>query len=281
MYDDIGCEISTLAVFLMNELNTNETKQQLDIEFVKKLRELDLMFIQLFPGRDIEVKHFVRYGYFPEHRQDDWEGKTSFEHYSQMVQRVCGFELLPYPRTVEVLASQKTQDFGLYLLWMRNNGNFITWTDYNAEYTEPAFLSLWILCGGNMLFGNWFIPKGGGEDETAELMDFDQEANDFENADGTNSQPAFAQLIRDQKYLGYWSSKQPKPPSIVYDKVKEAVDYRNTYPRWLFLKDFPSSQFENTTRRQEDHPFVLDAKDPILPKYRPMEQHTETTCIII
>jgi hypothetical protein len=64
-------------------------------------------------------------------------------------------------------------------------------------------MSLWLLTGGNVLFGDWGRPKGS-EMEKA-LPDFEDIAPEFESDQrgSTNNQHAFVQLVRDGHYLGY------------------------------------------------------------------------------
>jgi hypothetical protein len=52
-----------------------------------------------------------------------------------------------------------TQDFALMLHCQDDYRMFLSWTDYNAYYVEPCLMSLWLLAGGNVLFGDWWRPQ--------------------------------------------------------------------------------------------------------------------------
>ena len=72
---------------------------------------------------------------------------------------------------------------------------------------------------------------------------------------------------------GIWKNGEPNedPPDLIYDKIKAAWDYRLLYPRWLFLRDFPASQFESPIRGRGKHrSYSLYARDKIVPRFRPI-----------
>ena len=69
------------------------------------------------------------------------------------------------------------------------------------------------------------------------------------------------------KKLGYWSSSDERPPQLVYDNVRLAINYQLLYPRWLFLWDFPPSQLQNLARRAGPA-FVKSAQDFVVPRAR-------------
>lgn len=80
--------------------------------------------------------------------------------------------------------------------------------------------------------------------------------------DWYNSQPSYAQLMRDGHYLGFWSDETPIP-DLVIQRIQKA---------WLFLRDFPKYQFEDLSRMEnrwnfERFPFAAYARDTIVPKY--------------
>ena len=129
-------------------------------------------------------------------------------------------------------------------------------------------MTLWLLTGGNLLFGDWGRPKQSAEQKVSEsaLEKLASECESGEPGD-TNNQLAFAQLIRDGHYLGYWSSKDEVLPKEAMTKVGKAIDYKHLYPRWLFLRDFPPSQFDNLERRGGRPAFSKSAKDFIEPKF--------------
>jgi hypothetical protein len=200
------------------------------------------------------------------------------------------FQLMPYPKTVEMLQTLHTQDFALYLHCQDDFDKYLSWTDYNARYLEPCLMTLWLLTGGNLLFGDWGRPTQSAERKVSET-DLEQLASDCEEEEpgSTNNEPAFAELIRSGHYLGYWSAKDEALPDIVMKKIVKAIDYRQVYPRWLFLRDFPPSQFDNLDRRGGDHhgtrpAFSASAKDLVEPKFpRSGENEMMSTpnCIIL
>jgi hypothetical protein len=164
-----------------------------------------------------------------------------------------------------------TQDFALMLHCKDDFRSFLVWTDFNAEYLEPCLMSLWLLTGGNVLFGDWGRPRGTEEKEGS--PDLVYLANEFESDDEalTNNQHAFVQLMRDGHYLGYWRASDERPPQLVYDSVRLAINYELLYPRWLFLWDFPPSQLENLERRIGQPPaFSGSAEDFVVPRVDPV-----------
>ena len=130
-------------------------------------------------------------------------------------------------------------------------------------------MSLWLLARGNVLFGDWGRPEATRKEVAPPSLeklasDFDSDSDDDVP---TNTQHAFVQLIRDGHYLGYWSSSDERPPQLVFDNVRLAIDYRLLYPRWLFLWDFPPSQLQNLARRAGPA-FVKSAQDFVVPRAR-------------
>ena len=69
------------------------------------------------------------------------------------------FLLVPEPETAETFRAMVTQDFALMLHCQDDYRMFLSWTDYNAYYVEPCLMSLWLLAGGNVLFGDWGRPE--------------------------------------------------------------------------------------------------------------------------
>jgi hypothetical protein len=111
---------------------------------------------------------------------------------------------------------------------------FLSWTDYNAYYVEPCLMSLWLLAGGNVLFGDWGRPEGTQKKVAPpdlEKLAYDAENDSDDETAPTNDQHAFAQLIRDGHYLGYWRSSDERPSQLAFDNVRLAIDYRLLYPR--------------------------------------------------
>ena len=130
-------------------------------------------------------------------------------------------------------------------------------------------MSLW-LGGGNVLFGDWGRPEGTHKEvapRSIEELAYGAENDSDEETALTNDQHAFAQLIRDGHYLGYWRSSDERPPQLAFDNVRLAIDYRLLYPRWLFLWDFPPSQLQNLARRAGPA-FVKSAQDFVVPRAR-------------
>ena len=239
---------------------------------------------------DVNIIHLARYA-FSGYLNDNWRDFTDVDFFQALYRNAgAAFQLIPYPKTVDTLRALPTQDFALYLHCQRDSKNYLSWTDYNARYLEPCLMTLWLLTGGNVLFGDWGRPKQSAEREISE-KDLEQLASDCEEEEpgSTNNEPAFAELIRSGHYLGYWSAKDEALPDIVMKKIVKAIDYRQVYPRWLFLRDFPPSQFDNLDRRGGDHhgtrpAFSASAKDLVEPKFpRAGENEMMSTpnCIIL
>jgi hypothetical protein len=140
---------------------------------------------------------------------------------------------------------------------------------------EELLMRMWMACGGNLLLADWYLPNGYHEQH---IGNFDGLADHFSSAeDPINRMPAMCQLMRDGNYLGFWSCKLKDPPPEALDMIRRATTYDLLYPRWLFVRDFPPSQFDNPLRRspwnsqpRENYtPFALKAKDKIIPRFRP------------
>ena len=119
---------------------------------------------------------------------------------------------------------------------------------------------------------DWYLPNGYDEQR---IGDFENIAKHFLAAeDPINRMSAMCQLMRNGNYLGFWPAKLNDPPQQALELIRLASDYKLLYPRWLFLHDFPPSQFNEPRRcsewdsqpRENYTPFSLIAQDPIVPK---------------
>lgn len=94
------------------------------------------------------------------------------------------------------------------------------------------------------------MPKGFKKEQ---FDGFDEVADRFlRKPSQTNRMPAMCQLMLDGKYIGFWSLERKVLPTEFMDKLGALADYRLTYPRWLFLRDFPESQFNPLRRSKGD-----------------------------
>lgn len=122
------------------------------------------------------------------------------------------------------------------------------------------------------MFGDWFIPAHS-KIEHGAGQDFVELGNRLVGKDfARNDQPAFSQLVHGGHYLGWWSAKLDQVPPTACSKIRRALDYRLLYPRWQFLRDFPSSVFDNPARRRprlKQPVFATIAKDKVTPRFRP------------
>jgi len=74
------------------------------------------------------------FDFFPDHHEENLRETSKLEYFRKLYRDAgAKFELMPYPETVETLTSLPTQGLGVYILW--NKGDFLLWTDFNAEYT--------------------------------------------------------------------------------------------------------------------------------------------------
>ena len=147
-------------------------------------------------------------------------------------------------------------------------------------------MTLWLLTGGNLLFGDWGRPAQSAERKVSGAH-LDQLATACEGHEpgSTNNEPAFAELIRNGHYLGYWSAKDEVLPDVVMKKIVKAMDYRQVYPRWLFLRDFPPSQFtkihEDDFRRSGREAFSNNIVDFIQPHFPSNNDSIDRDCNIL
>ena len=79
-------------------------------------------------------------------------------------------------------------------------------------------MRLWLLAGGNVLFGDWGRPQG--TQNKVAPPDLEKLASDFDSDSDddvpTNTQHAFVELIRYGHYLGYLRSSDERPPHLAF-----------------------------------------------------------------
>jgi hypothetical protein len=186
-----------------------------DPEVLQKHKVLVEMIPPMYPDRDVVVTHVVRYDVFAD--DGDWK-KISDVDYFRALYREAGttFLLVPEPETAETFRTMATQDFALMLHCQDDYRMFLAWTDFNAAYLEPCLMSLWLLTGGNVLFGDWGRPEATQMKQGPPDLEYLARAFERHERGSTNNQHAFVQLVRDGHYLGYWSSSDERPPQLVY-----------------------------------------------------------------
>ncbi len=210
------------------------------------------------------------------------------------------------PEATEILNKLQTQDVGIFLRRQDHKNRYhSSWTDYHSLYGMGMFvwwdqddnwaeylLKLWMICGGNLVFANWYLPhptRRGRERFLKRYGVFDPSRlpmeklalsrEDFQMG-YQNREPSLAQLIRDRHWLGFWSCTR-EPPPVIYGGIRRAMMYQQVYPKWLFVRDFPKYQFENLLRMwfdiggtgdfneenqelfKENPPFAVIARDKV------------------
>lgn len=150
-----------------------------------------------------------------------------------------------------------TYDLVLHLKLVK--GCYMRWTDSNSIGTEEYMVLSWLCSGGNMLFGQWGLPKDVGRLNGVNInMDAVVEAfrGDVED---TNKQNTLADLAEWGHFLGWWGSFN-QFPGYAEEKVKEAILQRK-YCTWKFRKDFPHYTFTYTYRECYQDSRVVDMQD--------------------
>ena len=86
--------------------------------------------------------------------------------------------------------------------------------------------------------------------------------------------------------MGSWPADQAPPPFIL-GRMRRAVLYRQVYPQWLFLRDFPAATFDSLVRQEHDKrrngcideelfkkspPYAARARDAVFPKKNEKEE---------
>jgi len=262
-------------------------KYPADPEVLRKHHELAGLISPLLPDHDIVVSHVVRYGFTGAH-EENLKSISDIDFYRALYREAgATFYLVPFPETAEAFRAMGTQDFALLLHCQKDFNSFLAWTDFNAEYLEPCLMSLWLLTGGNLLFGDWGRPRG--TEKKVGPPDLDVLAAKAVSYDrvATNNQAAFSSLVRRGHYLGYWPAGDEQLSGTVCEKVRRAVSYQLLYPRWLFLHDFPPSQFDNLRRRSGlgGQGFSGSAEDFVVPRMAAVaaaeDKPVEPTCNVL
>ena len=254
--------------------------------FVPLAKNIQSMVSECLPHWECDVKiiYYIATPLLGEDQSyENWVEKEGLDKNIQLYRdQGLQFEvMLKGGHDIKMLASQPTQD--LCLLFKFSSTKPLTWTNNQGADHEVGILGLWALCGGNFLFGDWYIPYGceqhGTEPDAISMEKIGTRWASFMRdgvLDWFNNQPAFAQLALDGHYLGWWDSKLSRAPASVYTKVRLALENNLLYPDWLFLRDFPSSVFEDTRRRGDEWryhdkglepppPYAVLAADLIIP----------------
>jgi hypothetical protein len=163
-------------------------------EVLQKHKVLVEMIQPMYPDRDVALTHVVRYDVFT--TDGDWKVISDVDFFRALYREAgATFQLVPFPETAETFRTMATHDFALMLHCQDDYRMFLAWTDFNAAYLEPCLMRLWLLTGGNVLFGDWGRPKGSEEDKA--LPDFEDIASEFESDPhgSTNNQHAFVFVL--------------------------------------------------------------------------------------
>ena len=257
-------------VFLYRDDVQVGAKGELIMGEAKHMLSLENHLLHMFSDRDIEwtfIRYMDRNKDRPEYRDDRIKrGEQAFRDAG-----VKYFKFVFRSDFGPLMESLPTMDVGLFMKVNNDRGEFLKWTDYPCADMEELLMRMWLVCGGNLL-SDWYLPNGYDEQR---IGDFEIVADDFIAAeDPINRMPAMCQLMRNGNYLGFWPAKLNDPPQEALELIRLASDYKLLYPRWLFLHDFPPSQFNDPLRRSEWDsqprenytPFSLIAQDPIVPK---------------
>ena len=175
-----------------------------------------------------------------------WPCANKFEWYTR-------FDLERFKREI----FNSTYDFVLHMKLFR--GAYMTWTDSNAIGSEEYMVLSWLCSGGNMLFGQWGLPKDVGTLNGANInMEEVVEAFRGDTSD-TNTQNTLADLAEWGHFLGWWG-RFNRFPDYAEVKVKQALLQRQ-YKTWKFRVDFPQYTFTCTFRRNDEPSRVLNLRD--------------------
>ena len=152
---------------------------------------------------------------------------------------------------------KETYDCVIYVKVEENR--FMHWTDFGSVGTEEILVLSWLASGGNMLFGQWGLPRDA-DGLWGEALDMDHVISEQREGELDERQESLAELIEEGHFIGWWPSEQDPPESVCL-QIKAALENRS-FPQWLFKDDFPKQTFEHTERRYGARTLTLELQDP-------------------
>ena len=138
-----------------------------------------------------------------------------------------------------------TYDF--VLLLQLKWDQFMRWTDSNARGIEEFVVMSWLCSGGNMLFGQWGLPKNVGRLNGANIKLHKVVESFRGDVDDTNNQNTLADLAEWGHFLGWWG-RYNVFPAYAEDKVKKAVLERHN-PQGVTQTSQDDTLTSNTTNK--------------------------------
>lgn len=151
------------------------------------------------------------------------------------------------------------QTYDVVLIMKIEENRFMHWTDFASIGTEEIVVMSWLCSGGNILFGQWGLPKDA-DGLYGETLDMDRIIAEQREGDITERQDSLAQLIEQGHFIGWWPKTNSFPQDVL-DRIQAAM--RNeSYPQWLFKDRFPSETFHFAERRYGARSRVYKFQDP-------------------
>ena len=251
---------------LLQTVNEEGDQSQANVGFAQRIGSLESCLEEFVPeGWAVDATFLVRVfrAWVETPREVELNTRPLLEkygHFSTVVQawRDAGvgpnYKFVPYFEEESTLASLPAQDVGIYVRVLFDYSMYCSWTDYGGLDWESSLLGMWMACGGNLVFADWFASKGvpRKHHKDPSRLDLERRAIRFETSEWWyNRQPSYAQLLRDQHYMGWWPADQAPPPFIL-GRMRRAALFRQVYPQWLFLRDFPAATFDSLVRQEHD-----------------------------
>lgn len=262
----------------------NDGTVELESPTVQGLNFLDGIFSRCCPNRDIKVTHTVETDIrvTTPRKPGKISGLIDNRERLKEAEKLHAEAGAPSFTWIdkEDLPGRLTGTCDAAVLIRFNYNNYpsaMTWSDYNGDAAEERLLPLWLMSGGNVLFGNWGLPRGARAGEIAApvidgvVNNMDTVADFYANMEDEhwqgNKMPSMQQLFRDGHYLGIWD-QGVLPPDAMVQRFVRLMEGTELYPQWRFLFDYPKYTFEFPLRRYGRRPFAFSLNDPVSPPWR-------------
>lgn len=133
---------------------------------------------------------------------------------------------------------------------------FLGWSGVRARPSEEILVSSWVASGGNVLLGQWGLPKYA-ETEGAGV-DLQELADGFKYEIDDNQQQVLEHLIKRGCFLAWWKQHE-RLPCYAKERISDAL-LSPLFKKWQFRKDLHEGEFEvretlyhRATRANEIH----------------------------
>ena len=163
--------------------------------------------------------------------------------------------------------------YDLVLIFVLHSGGKLDWSGYENDDTEEWLVHGWTSTGGNVLFGNYGVPNNVSQFSRGTDIDLELVASEFRAVRKEERQEAFSELVKKDKYLGWWPSVAPFPQRVI-ERIEKAFVH-GMYEDWKFRRSFPQITFQQPLRRWYGLSPALSIKDQFLPTRGGSSQKTK------